>query len=103
MLPIASQAKVVTFNISPTDTSGNPSSFPYNFDLSPSTANYAEAFCPELKKMGAKSFALIHGDDPFADSITDEISKQCSAAGLKVTGNQAFKPDSLDVARKSVV
>jgi len=96
-LPIASQNKVVSFNQAPTATSGDPSKFPYNFDLSPSTPNYAEAFCPELKKMNAKSFGIIYNDTPFAESLTGEIQKQCSAAGLTVVGREKFATNSLDV------
>jgi branched-chain amino acid transport system substrate-binding protein len=96
-LPIASQNKVVSFNQAPTADSGNPKKFPYNFDLSPSTPNYAEAFCPELKSMNAKSIGIIYNDTPFAESLTREIQKQCGAAGLTVVGREKFKPDSLDV------
>jgi branched-chain amino acid transport system substrate-binding protein len=96
-LPIATQNKVVSFNQAPTATSGDPAKFPYNFDLSPSTPNYAEAFCPELKKMNAKSFGIIYNDTPFAESLTSQIQKQCGAAGLTVVGREKFKTDSLDV------
>ncbi len=96
-LPIATQNKVVSFNQAPTADSGDPSKFPYNFDLSPSTPNYAQGFCPELKSMNAKSIGIIYNDTPFAESLTGEIQKACSAAGLTVVGREKFKTDSLDV------
>jgi len=96
-LPIATQNKVVSFNQSPTDTSGDPSKSPYNFDLSPSTPNYAEAFCPEMKKMNAKTFGIIYNDSPFAEGLTSEVAKQCQAAGLTMVGREKFKLDALDV------
>ena len=96
-LPIASQNKVVSMNQAPTDTSGDPSKFPYNFDFSPSTPNYAEAFCPEMKAMNAKTFGIVYNDTPFAESITGEIAKQCVAAGLQMVGREKFKADALDV------
>ena len=97
ILPILTQNKVVSFNQAPNTTSGDPSKTPYNFDLSPATANYAAAFCPQMKTMGAKTFGIIHNDSPFADSETDEVAKQCVAAGLTMVGNEKFALTALDV------
>jgi branched-chain amino acid transport system substrate-binding protein len=97
LLPLTTQNKIVSFNQAPTADSGDPSKNPYNFDLSPSTANYAAAFCPQMKKDGAKTFGIIHGDSAFADSETDEVAKQCVAAGLQLVGNEKFALTALDV------
>jgi branched-chain amino acid transport system substrate-binding protein len=96
-LPILTQSKVVSFNQAPTATSSDPSKTPYNFDLSPSTPNYAAAFCPAIKAEGAKTFAIIHGDDAFADPEAAAIAQQCQAQGLKMTGDQQFELTALDL------
>jgi branched-chain amino acid transport system substrate-binding protein len=97
LLPLTTQNKIVSFNQSPTADSSDPTKMPYNFDLSPSTANYAAAFCPEMKKEGAKTFGILHGDSAFADSETDEVAKQCQAKGLTLVGNEKFALTALDV------
>jgi branched-chain amino acid transport system substrate-binding protein len=96
-LPILTQNKVVSFNQAPTATSSDPKVTPYNFDLSPSTPNYAAAFCPAIKAKGYKTFAILHGDDAFADPEAAAIASQCQALGLKMTGDQQFELTALDL------
>ena len=96
-LPILNQNKILSFNQSPTTTSGDASKFPYNFDLSPSTANYASAFCPYVKNHGGTSVAILHGNDAYGDALGPAMAQACQSDGVKVTGTQQFELTALDV------
>jgi branched-chain amino acid transport system substrate-binding protein len=97
VLPIANRAKVITFNIGPTANSGDPKSFPYNFDMSPSVANYASAFCPYVKAHGGTSVGIIYGVDPYGSALSAMMNTDCQAAGVKVVGIQSFADSAIDV------
>lgn len=97
VLPILNQNKILSFNIGPTATSSDGTKFPYNFDLSPSPANYATAFCPYAKQQGHTKVAILYGNDAYGSSLGPEIKKDCEADGATVTGSQAYDPTSLDL------
>ena len=97
VLPILTQNKIISMNEAPTATSGQPSVDPYNFDLSPSTTNYAEAFCPYVKAKGGKSVAILHGNDAYGDPLALAMQAACTADGVTVTGVQQFATTSLDM------
>jgi branched-chain amino acid transport system substrate-binding protein len=96
-LPILAQNHIVSFNEAPTATSGDPTMFPDNFDLSPSTANYAAAFCPYVKAHGGKSVAILHGNDAYGDPLAQAEAAACKSDGVTVTGTQQFELTSLDM------
>ncbi|HZQ83464.1 MAG TPA: ABC transporter substrate-binding protein [Acidimicrobiales bacterium] len=96
-LPILAQNKILSFNQAPTSSSGDPAKFPYNFDLSPSTANYASAFCPYVKSHGGSSVGILHGNDAYGDALGPAMAKACQDAGVKVTGTQQFELTALDM------
>jgi branched-chain amino acid transport system substrate-binding protein len=97
VLPILTQNKILSFNIGPTADSPNPAKYPYNFDLSPSTPNYAKAFCPYAKTQGNTKVAILYGDDAYGDSLGPEIKKDCESGGSTVTGIEKFDETSLDL------
>ncbi len=96
-LPILAQNHIVSFNEAPTATSGDPTKFPENFDLSPSTPNYAAAFCPYVKAHGGKSVAILHGNDAYGDPLAQAEAAACKSDGVTVTGTQQFELTSLDM------
>jgi branched-chain amino acid transport system substrate-binding protein len=96
VLPVANTAKVITFNIGPTATSPIAKDFPYNFDMSPSTANYAAAFCPYVKAHGGTSVGIIYGVDPYGSSLSALINTDCLADGVKVVGIQSYQDTAID-------
>ena len=96
-LPILAQNHIVSFNEAPTATSGDPTKFPENFDLSPSVANYAAAFCPYVKAHGGKSVAILHGNDAYGDPLAQAMAQACQSDGITVTGTQQFELTTLDV------
>lgn len=97
LLPILTQNKIASFNQAPTATSGEPATNPYNFDLSPSTSNYASAFCPYVKAHGGSSVAILHGNDAYGNPLAQAMAASCAADGVKVTGTQQFDVTALDV------
>jgi branched-chain amino acid transport system substrate-binding protein len=96
-LPILNSAKVISFNIGPTATSPVGADFPYNFDMSPSTANYAAAFCPYVKAHGGTSVGIMYGVDPYGSSLSALINTDCVADGVKVVGVQSYADTAIDV------
>ncbi|MCW2494463.1 ABC transporter substrate-binding protein [Jatrophihabitans sp.] len=97
ILPLTTQNKLVSMNSATTGDSGDVSKYPYNFDLDPSNASLAAAFCPQMKAAGAKTFALLHQDDQYADSETDAVTKACQADGLTSVGNEKYNPTALSM------
>jgi branched-chain amino acid transport system substrate-binding protein len=97
VLPIAGRSKVLTFNIGPTANSSVAKTFPYNFDLSPSTPNYASAFCPYVKAHGGTSVGIIYGVDPYGSALSAMMNTSCVAAGIKVVGIQSFADTDIDM------
>ena len=97
VLPIAGRSKVLTFNIGPTANSSVAKTFPYNFDMSPSTPNYASAFCPYVKAHGGTSVGIIYGVDPYGSSLAAMMSAACTADGVKVVGVQSFADTAIDM------
>src|SRR5579871_6797236 len=97
VLPILNRNKILSFNQAPTTTSGNPTKFPYNFDLSPSVANDASAFCPYVKAHGGSSVAILHGNDPYGDALGAAMAQACHGEGVTVTATQQFELTALDM------
>ncbi len=95
-LPILTTDKILSFNIGPTSNSSDPKVFPYNFDMSPSTANYATAFCPYVKAHGGKSVGIIYGVDAYGTSLAQMMKTDCTKDGVKVVGVQNFQDTALD-------
>jgi branched-chain amino acid transport system substrate-binding protein len=97
VLPILNQNKILSFNVGPTATSGNPSKFPLNFDMTPSSVNFGTAFCPYAKSQGNTKIAILYTDDAYGDVLGPSIKQQCVSDGSTVTGIQKFDPTALDM------
>lgn len=96
-LPVLNQNKILSFNVGPTADSSNPSKFPLNFDLSPSSPNYAIAFCPYAKLQGYTKVGILYTDDAYGDVLGPAIKDACVKGGSTVTGISKFDPASLDM------
>jgi branched-chain amino acid transport system substrate-binding protein len=96
-LPILTSNHILSFNIGPTTDSSDASKFPYNFDLSPGPPDYAKAFIPALQAAGYKSVGIIHGNDAYGTAVGSDFASAFTAAGIKVTSNQAYDVTALDM------
>jgi branched-chain amino acid transport system substrate-binding protein len=96
VLPILTQNKILSFNTAPTADSGDPTKFPYNFDMSPSSANYAVAFCPYAQSQGWTKMGILYTDDAYGDVIGPAIKSECEKDGATVTGITKYDPAALD-------
>src|SRR6185437_15249141 len=94
-LPIAKAAKVLTFNQAPTTKSGKVSTFPYNFDMSPSTTNYVQSFIAYTKAQGIKSVGIFAGNDAYGTAIGASMNTLAKSAGLTVTKSVSYKTTGL--------
>ncbi|MCW2494490.1 ABC transporter substrate-binding protein [Jatrophihabitans sp.] len=97
VIPITTQHKILSFNFAGTDTSIDPSKFPYNFDLAPSFDSFAASFCPQLTALKAKTFGIIYTDDAFGDAEAPAIAAKCKAAGFTEAGSAKFPGTALDL------
>jgi branched-chain amino acid transport system substrate-binding protein len=96
VIPVANSAHILSFNEGPTATTYIAKDFPLNFDVVPSTANYAAAFCPYVKAHGGTSVGIIYGNDAYGDSLSALISSDCTADGVNVVGVQSFADTAID-------
>jgi branched-chain amino acid transport system substrate-binding protein len=88
-LPITNQAGILSMNGTPEGSSADPAKFPYNFDLTPSSTDKANAFCAEIKSLGAKTYGTINGDDPYGISTIQAVTSTCTN-GLKSLGSEQY-------------
>jgi branched-chain amino acid transport system substrate-binding protein len=97
VLPILNQNKIISFNVGPTADSADATKFPLNFDMSPSSPNYALAFCPYAKTQNLTKVAILYTDDAYGDVLGPAIKANCESTGSTVTGISKFDPTSLDM------
>lgn len=97
IIPILSQEKILSFNIGPTATSGDPSVSPYNFDLSPSAADYVGSFVAEIENKGYENVAVLHGSSAYGELFGELAQSMTEEAGIAVTGNQVYDTAALDM------
>ncbi|MCR2813312.1 ABC transporter substrate-binding protein [Microbacterium sp. zg.Y1090] len=97
MLPILTQNKVVSFNIGPTETSGDPTVYPYSFNLSASVPDYIHSFVTELDDKGYEDIAILHGSSAYGESFGAMAEKIFTEEGFTVTDMEGFDNAALDM------
>jgi len=97
MLPILTQNKIVSFNMGPTATSGDPSANPYSFDLSASVPDYLGSFVAEAEDRGYEEVAILHGSSAYGELFGSSAQTTFADAGFTVTGNEGFDNAALDM------
>jgi branched-chain amino acid transport system substrate-binding protein len=97
MIPILSQEKILSFNIGPTKTSGDPAVSPYNFDLSPSAADYVGSFVSEMETEGYDNVAVMHSSSAYGELFGGLAASGAEESGRAVTGNQVYDTAALDM------
>lgn len=96
-LPILTQNKILSFNIGPTATSGDPKVNPYNFDLSPSVPDYISSFVAELKARHYKKVGILHGSSAYGELFGQLTKDAFTKEGFTVTGDEGYDNASLDM------
>ena len=97
MLPILTEEGVLSFNIGPTPTSGDPSVSPYNFDLSASVPDYLGSFVDEVGNRGYQNVAILHGSSAYGELFGAQSEAKLVEAGFTVVGNQGYDNAALDM------
>lgn len=97
-LPILKQNNILSFNIGPTQTSGDPKQFPLNFDLSPSAGDQIAAYLPYFEEQGYKTVGVIHGSSSYGEVFAKSSEEIFSEGGLKVTANEEYDIAALDMS-----
>lgn len=96
-IPILTQNNILSFNIGPTATSGDPAQAPYNFDLSPSVPNYINGFISEIQSRGFQNVAILHGSSAYGELFGQMTKSMFEDAGLTVTGDEGYDNAALDM------
>lgn len=97
VLPTLKSRDILSFNIGPTENSGNPSKFPLNFDLSPAPAGYAKGFVARIQEQGYESVGIIHGNTAYGETFGPVVKKALQHAGIEVVGIQKYDTEALDM------
>ena len=95
--PILSQEQVLSFNIGPTATTGDPKQSPYNFDLSPSVGDYLGSIMAELDGKGYENVAILHGSSSYGELFGKMAGDMAKEKGFNVTGNEGYDVAALDM------
>lgn len=96
-LPILTQNKIVSFNIGPTATSGDPKVNPYSFDLGASVPDYLGSFVAEMTDRGYENVAILHGSSAYGELFGSLGETTFADEGFTVTGNEGFDNAALDM------
>ena len=96
-IPILGQNQILSFNIGPTATSGDPSVNPLNFDLSASVPDYIGSFVHEIEQRGYGKVAILHGSSAYGELFGKQSKDAYTEAGIEVTGMQGFDNAALDM------
>jgi|SRR5690625_438936 len=96
-IPILMEEGILSFNIGPTANSADPAVNPYNFDLSPSPADYIGGFVPVMKDEGYEKVAIIHGSSAYSETFGAMAEEMFADEGFEITGVQGFDNESLDM------
>lgn len=97
VLPILKQKGVLSFNISPTPDSTDPSKFPLNFDLAPGATDNARGIVGYAKEKGYNDIGVIHGSTAYGELFGKEMTSALGKAGLKQAGNEEYESTALDM------
>lgn len=97
-LPILKQNNILSFNIGPTETSGDPKQFPLNFDLSPSAGDQIEAYLPYFEDKGFKKVGVLHGSSSYGEVFAKSSEEIFTKGGLDVTANEEYDIAALDMS-----
>lgn len=102
VLPILDQKGVLSFNIAPTADSGNPETFPLNFDLAPSISSFAAGIVAHAKDTGYRSIGVIHGSSATGELFGTSLATAAANAGVAITGNEQYDGAALDMTSQLV-
>lgn len=97
LTPILTEEEILSFNIGPTETTGDPAVSPYNFDLSPSVDDYLGSFVAEVLDRGYESVAVLHDSTPYGELFGTSAAEQIADVGVEITGIEVYDGNSLDM------
>jgi branched-chain amino acid transport system substrate-binding protein len=95
-LPLVTRHKILSFGITQTSTSGNPSTNPYNFDVVAPSAAVAAKLCSTAASRGYSKVGLLYSNSAFGATIGPLIQSSCQGKHVSVSSEQ-FDTTSLDM------
>lgn len=96
-LPVFKQNKILSFNIAPTEDSGDPEAYPLNFDLTGSPDDYTNGLLPYFAEKGYRSAGIIHSSTANGVAFDTAVTAALKAEGIPVLDSQEYDPTALDM------
>jgi branched-chain amino acid transport system substrate-binding protein len=98
ILPITTQAKMVTFTQATDNVSANAQKYPYNFQFDFSATQQEWAVLYGLKHLGVKKVAVVGSNDPAGLLFASFVQDHAKLLGMTFTGSQLFAPGSTSLS-----
>jgi branched-chain amino acid transport system substrate-binding protein len=96
LLPILTQAKVLSCGVTLTSKANQPSVYPYSFHVANHATDQAAAMAVKLKAAGYKKIGLFQQNDANGQTSQKGYQDALAAAGLS-TVTQTYDPTALDM------
>lgn len=96
-LPILKQNNILSFNIGPTETSGDAEMFPLNFDLSASAGDQIRAYLPYFEEQGYEKIGILHGSSSYGEIFGSSAEEIFTEGGFDVVANGEYDIAALDM------
>jgi ABC-type branched-subunit amino acid transport system substrate-binding protein len=98
ILPLTTQAKIITINQATAPATADAVSYPYNYEFDFSTQDESTAVFAAFKKMGITKIGVVSGDDVSGQQWVDDAKDSASAFGMKIVGSALYADGSTDVS-----
>jgi branched-chain amino acid transport system substrate-binding protein len=97
MIPLATEAKVLSFSAFTGPAASDAAKYPYTFSVEPSANDAAHAFAQYMKGQGYKNVAVAYSSDAYGTGTGVPFADALQAAGITVEA-ASFDPSALDVS-----
>jgi branched-chain amino acid transport system substrate-binding protein len=97
ILPIVTQAKILSMTTSGSPTVVDPSKYPYEFSLTIPFAPRAPAVAQEVKNLGGKKVGILVSGDSGGILIGDSLRDAYTKAGISIAGYEKYDIAATDV------
>ena len=98
MAPIAMREKILTVAAVGAIDLNDPSTYPYFFGLTTAPSDQVADFGAYLKERGYSRVALMFGNNPNAEVVSEAVRASIEAAGISITDAVTFDDAELDLS-----
>jgi branched-chain amino acid transport system substrate-binding protein len=98
ILPVTTQAKMITFTQATDNVSANAEKYPYNYQFDFTAEQQEWAVLYGLKHLGVKKVAVVGSNDPAGQLFAAFVQDHAKLLGMTFTGAQTFTPGTTDLS-----